>query len=151
MKQYRFEIVRRAFGRFGWIFVRTDEGERCVLARSARSYGSRERVRQAIAALEDAPIVDATKGPRRFPLPVRSFKFVPGVVPLIVDESPVEEHEVVFEVSAEEAEENDDQGEAAAAAQEEEAVGAGGATSKTRAARPRPTRRKARPTRRKAR
>ena len=38
MKRYRFEIVRRGFGRFGWIFVRIDDRGRRVLARSERSY-----------------------------------------------------------------------------------------------------------------
>jgi hypothetical protein len=146
MKRYRFEIVHRSFGRFGWIFVRIDERGRRVLARSERSYRSRKRVRKAIAALDDAPIVDATREFLPFPLPVTSFKFVPGVVPLIVDESPVEEHEAVCEVSAERAEEEDD-GEVVVAEQEEEEVSAASAakpaTTKTRAARLRPARRKA--------
>lgn len=155
MKQYRFEIVRRAFGRFGWIFVRIDDLGRRVIARSERSYRSRKRVRRAIAALEDAPIVDATKDYLPFPLPATSFRFVPGVVPLIVDESPVEDNDAVYKVSAEKAGKNDDR-EAAAAAQEEEAVRAGRepeavgaaaaakpAAAETRAARRRPARRKA--------
>jgi hypothetical protein len=124
MQQHRFEIVRRAFGRFGWIFVRIHDRERCVLARSARSYHSKEDVRQAIAALDDAPIVDVTKGRRPFPLPVRSFKLVRGVVPLIVDESPVEERHAVNELRVENAAELEDQ-EGVEAAQEEEVVGAG--------------------------
>jgi hypothetical protein len=57
----RVEIVRQSSGRFGWIFVRIDDRGRRVLARSERSYRSRKRVRRAIAVLEDASIVDATK------------------------------------------------------------------------------------------
>jgi hypothetical protein len=91
MKPYRFEIVRRAFGGFGWVIVRIDDRGRRVLARSERSYRSRKRVRRAIAAFEGAPIVDATNDYQTFPLPASSFRFVPGVVPLIVDESPVED------------------------------------------------------------
>lgn len=146
MECYRFEIVHRAFGRFGWIFVRLDDRGRCVLARSERSYRSRKRVRRAIAALEDAPVVDAVKDCAPFPLPATSFRFVPGVVPLIVDESPVEEHDVVCTVIADEAGENDDR-DAAGAEQEEEAVGVAAAAkpaaAKMRAARLRPARRKA--------
>lgn len=155
MKSYRFEIVHRAFGRFGWIFLRIDDRGRRVLARSERSYRSRKRVCEAIAALKDAPIDDATQDYPPFPLPATSFRFVAGVVPLIVDESPVEEHDAVYEVSAEKAGKNDDR-EAAPAAQEEEAVGAGQepvavgaaaaakpAARKTRAAPRRTTRRKA--------
>jgi hypothetical protein len=145
MKQYRFEIVRRGFGRFGWIFVRIDDRGRRVLARSERSYRSKKRVRRAIAAFDNAPIVDATKEFLPFPLPATSFKFVPGVVPLIVDESPTEEHDVVFGVSAVRADENDDR-EPAVAEQETETVGAAGAaqsaTAKPRA-RLKPARRKA--------
>jgi hypothetical protein len=152
MKPYRFEIVRRAFGRFGWIFVRIDERGRRVLARSERSWRSRKGVRKAIAALDDAPIFDATKDYLPFPLPVTRFRFVPGVVPLIVDESPVEEEPVaafgwVSAGEAAEEDEEDDEREAAAAEQEEEAVGAAEAakpaTAKTRAARLRPSRRQA--------
>jgi hypothetical protein len=93
MRRYRrFEIVRRAFGRFGWDFVVVDDGRRRVLARSQRSYGSKKRVRKAIAALKEARIVDATgtNGYEPIPLPATSFQFVPGVLPLIVEESPVE-------------------------------------------------------------
>jgi len=124
MKRYRLEIVRRASGRFGWIFVRIDDRGRRVLASSERSYRSRKRVRQAIAALEDADIVDTTQDYVPFPLPATSFRFVRGVVPLIVDESPRDEHDAgfhnaVFAVSAERAGKNHDR-EATAAAQEEE-------------------------------
>jgi hypothetical protein len=121
MKLYRFEIVRRGFGRFGWIFVRIDDRGRRVLAWSERSYRSKKRVYEALAALKDADIVDATKEYLPFPLPETSFEFVSGVVPLIVDEWPVEEHEAVYKVRAKKAERNDDR-EAAAAAQGEEAV-----------------------------
>jgi hypothetical protein len=123
MKQYRFEIVHRGFGRFGWIFVRIDKRGLRVLGRSARSYRSRKGVRNAIAARKDACIVDATTDYLPFPLPETSFRFLPGVVPLIVDESPVDEHHVFYKVSAEKAGKKQDR-EAAAAQEEEAAVGA---------------------------
>jgi len=116
MNRYRFEIVRRAAGRFGWIFVRIDDRGRRVLAASERSYRSRKRVLRAIAALHGAPVVDATKGYLPFPLPATSFAFVPDVVPLVVDESPVEDDEAVFRVRAATARKDDEEAEAAAAA-----------------------------------
>src|SRR5262245_35392657 len=60
-KDTQIEIVSHPAGRFGWILVRIDDGGRRVLARSDRSYRSKKRVRRAIAAPADAPIVDATK------------------------------------------------------------------------------------------
>ena len=53
-------------------------------------------------------VVDATKGYVPFPLPATSFSIVPGTMPLIVDESPVEERDAVYKVSAEKAGKNDD-------------------------------------------
>ena len=99
MKEYRIEIVRRACGRFGWIFVRIDERGRRVIARSDRSWKSRKRVRNAIAALRDADVFDATEDYAPIPLPATRFALVPGVVPLIVDESPLEDHDAVYTVS----------------------------------------------------
>jgi hypothetical protein len=99
MKEYRIEIVRRACGRFGWIFVRIDERGRRVIARSDRSYKSRKRVRNAIAALRDADVFDATEDYAPISLPATRFALVPGVVPLIVDESPLEDHDAVYKVS----------------------------------------------------
>ena len=87
MKEYRIEIVRRSWGRFGWVFVRIDERGRRVLARSDRSYKSRRRVCKAVDALKEAGVYDATKGSAPFPLPAAAFRLVPGVVPLIVDDS----------------------------------------------------------------
>jgi hypothetical protein len=84
MKQrYRFEIVCRGFDRFGWILVVCDEKERRVLARSVRSYRSKDRVREAIAALKEAPI-EATKDRVRDRLPETRFQLVRNVLPLRV-------------------------------------------------------------------
>jgi hypothetical protein len=147
MKRYRIEIVRRGFGRFGWNFVRVDDRGRRVFARSERSYRSRKRVLRAIAALGEARVVDVTKNDLPFPLPATSFRFVRGVVPLIVDESPVEEADAVFRVSAGP---NNDREAAAAAEKEEDAVDAAqepeaiaaAATPKPPAARARAARRR---------
>jgi hypothetical protein len=136
MKRYRIEIVRRAFGRFGWIFVRIDERGRRVLARSERSYRSRKRVQRAITRLQDARIDDTTEGDLPFPLPAKSFKIDHDTLPLILDESPVEAPDAVSKVRAKKEGKNDDR-EEPAAAQEEEAVGAAAAGKPATTAKPR--------------
>ena len=88
MKQYRFEIVRRGNDRFYWLFVVVKRSGRRVLARSARDYGSPRKVRGAIETLQSVD-VDTTEDP--FTLPATSFRIVPGVVPLMVEEFPVED------------------------------------------------------------
>jgi hypothetical protein len=67
-------------------------------------------------------VFDTTKGHRPFPLPVTSFRFVPGVVPLIVEESPIEDDEPFLEVRVGRASETADQEQEAAAAEQAEAV-----------------------------
>jgi hypothetical protein len=134
MNPYRFEIVRWG-GRFGWIFVRIDDRGRRVLAVSERSYRRKKRVKDAIAALREAGIVDMTKKRRGYQLPDTSFEYVSGVVPLIVDESPGEELDRVYAVSIDEAAAAGDEEEvvsAAVGADEEKAVSA-----RRQAARPR--------------
>jgi hypothetical protein len=84
MRRYHFEIVRRAFGRFGWVIVDERRRRRRVIARSERSYRSKKRVRRAIDRLGGGRIVDRTKEPRGFQLPRTSFQLLPGVTPLIV-------------------------------------------------------------------
>jgi hypothetical protein len=87
---YRFEIVRRKSDRFGWRVVAIDDAGRRVVGRSERSYRSREKVNQAIDALREAD-VDETTCPRDgFSLPATRFEVLPGVLPLIVAERPVE-------------------------------------------------------------
>lgn len=83
--KFRFEIVRRG-NRFGWIFVKVDRGRRRVLARSVRDYRSPGKAEDAIDRLRGAPVDDTTVERDPFPLPATSFRIVPGVVPLIVDE-----------------------------------------------------------------
>jgi hypothetical protein len=130
MKEYRIEIVRRSWRRFGWVFVRIDERGRRVLARSDRSYKSRKRVRQAIDALREARVFDATKGYAPFPLPATGFRLVPGVVPLIVDDSPLDPDDAVFTVRSakgrkdEEREERAEERASAVAVEEVEVVAA---------------------------
>jgi len=85
MVRYRFEIVRRAFGRFGWILVDQRRGRR-VLARSERSWRSKKRVARAIKGLAGADVVDRTNGRSQFQLPNTSFHLLTDVVPLIVEE-----------------------------------------------------------------
>jgi hypothetical protein len=87
MKRYRFEIVQRAFGRFGWIVVDERRGGRRVLARSERSYRTKQKALRAINALGGAPVVDTTNGRSRFQLPARSFQLLPDVLPLIVEDA----------------------------------------------------------------
>jgi uncharacterized protein YegP (UPF0339 family) len=96
VNEHWFEIVRRTYGRYSWVFVEVDGQRRRILARSDRDYGSKKKVKRAIAGLKkdfsDAVIRDATRSPacEPFPLPVAHFHVVSGVVPLIVDEAPVD-------------------------------------------------------------
>ena len=90
MTKHRFEIVRQTHDRYSWLFVEVEDGQRLVLARADRDYGSPKKVRRAIQKLQravpDADVAELV----RFALPATSFQFVPGVVPLVVEESPVE-------------------------------------------------------------
>jgi hypothetical protein len=96
-----FEIVRRGFDRYAWLFVEVQGDRRRVLARSTRDWGSRKKVRKAIRDLKrDVPgarIIDTTRpGDRdRFRLPATAFQFVPRVMPLVVRESPLDDDSVV--------------------------------------------------------
>jgi hypothetical protein len=87
---YRFEIVRRKSDRFGWRVVAIDDVRRRVLGRSERSYPSRKKAKKAIDALRVAYVDDTTRPRDGFPLPTTRFEVVPGVLPLIVAEGPVE-------------------------------------------------------------
>jgi hypothetical protein len=90
MTKHRFEIVRQTHDRYSWLFVEVEDGQRLVLARADRDYGSPKKVRRAIQKLQGAvPDADVAELVR-FALPATSFQFVPGVVPLVVEESPVE-------------------------------------------------------------
>jgi hypothetical protein len=108
-KRYRFEIVRRGFGRFGWIFVRIDDrGRRRVLAASQRSYRSRKGVCNAILALEGASVVDTTEGVP-FALPATGFTLLEKQTPLMVPESADAERVIGREVNCEDVVEDDEQ------------------------------------------
>jgi hypothetical protein len=91
-----FEIVRRPYDRYSWLFVEVEDGRRRVLARSDRDYRSAKRLRSAIEDLREvlpgADVVDATGStdPDGFELPASGFRFVSGVVPLVVEEGPVD-------------------------------------------------------------
>jgi hypothetical protein len=90
VKSYRFEIVRRKRGRYGWRVVAIDGARRRELARSPRTYRSLKRANRAIEALRCADVVDMTRGRDLdgISLPATAFGFVPGVVPLLVTEHP---------------------------------------------------------------
>jgi hypothetical protein len=94
MRSYVFEIFRGTLDRYAWRLVELDDGERHLLARSDRDYRSPEKARDAIlalqAAIEQADIEETDGPPAPYPLPVTSFKFVSGVLPLPVEGSPVE-------------------------------------------------------------
>jgi hypothetical protein len=87
---YRVEIVRRRSDRFGWRVVAIDGARRREVGRSERSYRSRKKVRQAIDALQVAYVDDTTRPRRGSPLPDTTFEVIPGVLPLIVADRPVE-------------------------------------------------------------
>jgi hypothetical protein len=91
-KQYRFEILRRGDGGYYWLFVVLERRRRRVLARSTRDYRSAEKAKGAIAKLRRTTNVFDTTGDL-FPLPATHFRIVPGVVPLMVEEFPVEDSE----------------------------------------------------------
>src|SRR5687768_1137605 len=99
MRQYRFEIVGRAFGRFTWRLVELRGRRRRMLARSDQDYSSLEKAGAAIAEFREivkiAFVVDTTlPGETPFELPPTRFEFVEGVVPLVVEESPDEDDEL---------------------------------------------------------
>lgn len=80
-----FEIVAAGEEGYRWRLV----ADGCELAESARTYGSRKRVRRAIAALRRADVVDLTSHePRAVALPEARFALVEGVEPLIVGTPP---------------------------------------------------------------
>ena len=90
MQSYRFDIVRRKSDRFGWRVVAFDDyGER-VIARSERSWRRRKKAKQAIEAIQKAPVCDTTRprGDNGFDLPATRFGVVEGVVPLVVGDGP---------------------------------------------------------------
>jgi hypothetical protein len=96
MLEHVFEIIRRTYDRFGWVLVKVEDGRRRVLARSDSDWSSAEKAGEAALAFKelvaDAKIVDGSGStePEPFPLPATSFYYVPGVVPLVVRESPGE-------------------------------------------------------------
>jgi len=99
MKSFRFfQIVRRGNGRFYWLFVSVKGRRRRVLARSTRDYGSAQKAAGAIDKLRDAIVLGSIDEP--FRLPETSFHRVPGVVPLVVDEFPVEDSSQVLQAMA---------------------------------------------------
>jgi hypothetical protein len=87
---YRFEIVRRNSDRFGWRIVVVDDAGRRVLGLSERSYRSRKKANRAIDALRAAYVDDTTRRRDGFTLPDTKSEVLPGVLPLIVSERPVE-------------------------------------------------------------
>jgi hypothetical protein len=97
MREFWFEIVRRSFDRYVWLFVRNKGGQRRVLAYSARDYGSPEKARDAIVALQavipGAPIEEGgtSNDHEPFELPATTFAFVSGVLPLSVEQFPFED------------------------------------------------------------
>lgn len=87
MRTYWFEIVRRGFGRFSWIFVERD-GDRLIVLATGRGRRKKRKVKDEINHLrkmfDDADVVDATEPAEQFPLPSSSFQHVSDVVPLLV-------------------------------------------------------------------
>ncbi len=87
MRTYWFEIVRRGFGRFSWIFVERD-GDRLIVLATGRERRKKRKVKDEINHLrkmfDDADVVDATEPAEQFPLPNSSFQHVSDVVPLLV-------------------------------------------------------------------
>ena len=98
MKPFRFfQIVRRGNDRFYWIFVSVKRRRRRVIARSTRDYRTPEKVMAAIDDLRDAFVVPIDDP---ITLPETHFHRVRGVLPLVVDEFPVEDSLAEFRVIA---------------------------------------------------
>jgi hypothetical protein len=89
VRNYWFEIVRRTYDRYSWVFVEDRNGRRRVLARSERDYRSKKRVKRAIARIQDvlgdADVFDATDP---LDLPDVSFERTPDALPLLVGKRP---------------------------------------------------------------
>lgn len=89
VKWNRFEIVVSGYDRYAWKYVGLRDGSVRVLARSARSYSSRRKVRRAIAAVmgtaADAYILDTTRTDPSIHVAVEQFQRVPDVDPIVVE------------------------------------------------------------------
>jgi uncharacterized protein YegP (UPF0339 family) len=96
MRNYWFEIVRRASKRYSWLFVEFRNGQQRVLACSARDYRSRKKARQAVTTLQEVvpgtEVVERRCSTDRFTVPDSSFQLVSGVLPLVVNESPIDQY-----------------------------------------------------------
>lgn len=88
MTDYRFEIVKRAKGRFSWVFAEGDGGRRRVLARADRDYRNKKRAKEAIETVRrrasGADVVSPVRSPNDTDLPATSFEFAEDVLPLPV-------------------------------------------------------------------
>jgi hypothetical protein len=96
MKKYWFQIVRRAYKRYSWLFVEVRDGQQRVLACSARDYRSRKRARRAVTVLQrvvpDADVIELRGSKDPFAVPSSSFQLVSDVVPLVVGQSPIDQY-----------------------------------------------------------
>jgi hypothetical protein len=85
-----FEIVRRTYDRFSWVFIEEGDGRRRILARSHRDYRSRKKVRRAVARLQllvdGAEVRDGAGWSESVELPNTSFHLAPYALPLLVGE-----------------------------------------------------------------
>ena len=93
VSRYSFEIIRRGFDRFSWVFVEVCDGRRRVLARADRDFRKKKQARRAACALQDAvadaEIIDATGGNDPSDLPATSFEIAPYALPLVVGPPPI--------------------------------------------------------------
>ena len=93
VSRYSFEIIRRGFDRFSWVFVEVCDGRRRVLARADRDFRKKKQARRAVCALQDAvadaEIIDATGGNDPSDLPATSFEIAPYALPLVVGPPPI--------------------------------------------------------------
>jgi uncharacterized protein YegP (UPF0339 family) len=86
--EYQFEIVKRAKGRFSWVFFEADGGRRRVLARADRDYRNKKRAKKAICTLRDqasgAELLPGKCSSDDTDLPPTYFELTPPSTPLPV-------------------------------------------------------------------
>ena len=74
------------------MFIEVKNGQRRILLRGNRDYGSKKKLKKAVEELQeifcDAGFLDATGPTEPFRLPATSFRLVPDVLPLLVGEPP---------------------------------------------------------------
>jgi hypothetical protein len=86
VSSYWFEIVRRGYDRFSWVFIEDRGDQPRILASGNRDFKSRKKVKRAIARLQKAQVREATGEPNHFERADTRFELTPYALPLLVGE-----------------------------------------------------------------